>query len=506
MHRAWLEIELLEDCVFSARAATEGGHTSLDRIPGAALLGAAAARLYAGLGADAFTVFHSGRLRFGDGLPIAPSGATAWPVPMAWHHPKNAEIRDGQGCFRGDVLFNFTRRADIPERDGVKVQPKQLRQGYVTEHGEWVRPAHELRLKTAIEATTGRAAEGQLFGYDALHRGQCFRALIEADGDLDRALFERVIDALEGEVLLGRSRSAEYGRARIKAEEAESPPDGLSVPDGQITLWLLSDLALADDHGQPTLQPAPEHFGLPGGRIVWDRTFLRARRYSPWNAARGGFDRERLVLMAGGVVTIQPPEGYDQNELTKRLARGVGLHREAGLGWIWLDPPLLMDERPQFSALPDEKQSSSGASAPDHPLIRWLRDQGGSWKAEAEKAAEKFVEDYFEQVRRARRFGGIRDDADFGPSRSQWGQVLTMARAYEEGELFRALFEGDDAVIKGQGEGWNIEIDGRQTLADWLKKELDPDRFREPDRHHAYTHFVRMSARRIQDSIRRRRA
>ena len=511
MHRALLEIELLEDCVFSARAATEGGHASLDRIPGAALLGAAAARLYDALGTDAFVAFHSGRLRFRDGLPVAPSGVTAFPVPRAWHHPKNAALMDGGGRFRADRLFNFAIRNGIPEQDGRCVQPKQLRQGYVTEYGEWVRPRRDLRLKTAIEATTGRAAEGQLFGYDALHRGQRFRAWIEADKTVDAALFGRVVGALTGEVLLGRSRSAEYGRARITRLEGEPPRPGEPIADDRLCLWLLSDLALADDQGQPTAQPTPRHFGLEGGEILWDRTFLRARRYSPWNAKRGGFDRERLVLEAGGVLTIALPQGYDREALIERLARGVGLYREAGLGRVWLDPPLLQGEQPVFDSPPEATPADKNPAAPaGHPLVAWLQDQGGGWKAAAEEAADDFVEEYIRIIKKARRFGGIRDDAVFGPSRSQWGQVLARARSCRGNELHAALFEGENAVIKEKGEGWNIDIDGRRQLANWLRGRLAPQYISQSitdkkDRHRAYTHFVRMSARRIQDAIRGRR-
>lgn len=82
-----------------------------------------------------------------------------------------------------------------------------------------VRPQRELRLKTAIDPQQGRAEEGRLFGYDALLRGQTFQARLDADYDVNPDLFRRVTDALSGERLLGRSRSAEYGRARLEPVE-----------------------------------------------------------------------------------------------------------------------------------------------------------------------------------------------------------------------------------------------------------------------------------------------
>ncbi|RMG29612.1 MAG: hypothetical protein D6721_05675 [Gammaproteobacteria bacterium] len=515
MHRRALEIELLEDAVFSARAATEGGHETLDRIPGAALLGAAAGRLYAELelGTEAFTVFHSGRLRFGDGLPLSASGRVGWPVPLAWHYPKNTRIEDEPGRFRPEVLFNFQHQKTLPTRNGRSQQPKQLRQGYVTASGEWLRPTHDLRLKTAIDPVTGRAAEGQLFGYDALHRGQRFRAWVEADADLDAALFERVVEALTGEVLLGRSRSAEYGRARITPISNDTRPAPGPAHEGHLTLWLLSDLALADAHGQPTLQPAPEHFGLKGGRILWERTFLRTRRYSPWNAARGGFDRERLVVVAGSVITLEPPPDYDREALRRRLEPGIGLYREAGLGRIWLDPPLLAGEQPRFEPTETAEQPAAGMPGrPSHPLVDWLMKQDIGWKEAAEQAARDFEEKYLERLAAARRLAGIPSSVDFGPSRSQWGSVLQKAKggdAQTAEALHRALFDPTNGVIKEQGEGWNIEVRVERAyrpLAAWLRERLRPGTDGIPADARGYAHFLRTAARRIQDDIQRRRA
>ena len=63
MHHAALILTLSADAVFSARAATLGGHEGLDHIPGAALLGWAAGQLYGGGGRKAYILFHSGKVR-----------------------------------------------------------------------------------------------------------------------------------------------------------------------------------------------------------------------------------------------------------------------------------------------------------------------------------------------------------------------------------------------------------------------------------------------------------
>ncbi len=502
MKRIALEIELLEDAVFSARAATEGGHQALDRIPGSALLGAAAARLYDALGEAAFTAFHSGRLRFGDGLPATPAGP-AWPVPFCWHHGKlNSPAEEGR--LNPDRLANFIHTDSLGER----TQPKQLRRGYVARDGAYRTPRASVRLKTAIDPGTGRAATGQLFGYQALHRGQTFLATVEADDDVDESLFQQVCEALQGEVLLGRSRSAEYGRARIRETDAAPIEAGSAPGNGEAILWLLSDLALADEWGEPVLRPEGEHLGLPGARVDWGRSFLRTRRYSPWNAARRGYDNERLVLAAGSVLTLTGVDDAARAALAERLDGGLGLHREAGLGRLWLDPPLLRDVHPAFDDAVSRPETAPEPSTPDHPLVAWLMGRNEGWKVEGEAAAHAFEREYLQLLEAARNLKGVGEGEHFGPSRSQWGTVQQVAsNSNDAGALHRALFEGDDAVIKEKGEGWGEPVlpdkGPYQPLADWLKERLRPGQGGTPTGR-AYLHFLRTAARRIQDPIRRR--
>ena len=502
MKQQALKIELLDDCVFSATPATEGGHESLDRIPGAALLGAAASRLYTDLErGDAFTVFHSGKVRFGDGLPWDGHNI-GWPVPRCWHYPKT-EGANKDDFLIADNLYNFAVESISKLPDGQ--QPKQLRDGYVHADGRYSKPAHSLRLKTAIDPATGRADEGRLFGYDALHRGQTFLSVIEADDEVEDTLFERVVEALQGQVLLGRSRSAEYGRARITLVELPELPQPSADGDDSLTLWLLSDLALTDARGQPTLQPDGEALGLPGAQVVWERTFLRGRRYSPWNAARHGYDRERLVLEAGGVITLQL-NGHGRGEAIGALEKGVGLYREAGLGRIWIDPPWLQSLHPVFAGRSTAARETTPAPEPNHPLVDWLKAAAGvDWKTEAEQRVREFEKIYLEKLDESRRLHGVPDGVAYGPSRSQWGTVLEKARSATGNALHHALFEEDDAVIKTTGEGWNIEVKAGWEylpLARWLERHFADRKNAAPK---AYAHFVRLLARRLQDHIGNRR-
>ena len=509
MKRQALAIDLLEDCVFSASAATEGGHESLDYIPGAALLGAVASRRYDTLDRRvAYTLFHSGKLRFSDATPWD-GQAPGWPTPLCWHYEKLADYKkEDRGATRLNADNIINRLHDTTEQQR---QLKQMRGGYIHADGRYTIPARELRLKTAIAPETGRAEEAQLFGYDALLRGQLFVAFVEADDDIDQAQFDGIIDALSGEQLLGRSRSAEYGRCAITPIELD-PPQAGNIQTDELILWLLSDLALADVFGNPKIEPAPEDFGLEGCKIDWSRTFLRTRRYSPWNSARRGYDNERLVVQAGSIMTFSGKPD-DPGALQQLNVNGAGLYRETGLGRMWVNSPLLATKCPQFDEPAPLPRMDSEAEKPvNDPLIQWLKSRADiDWRDTVETLVQQHLAMYNNAIDAARRFNGVTGDIAYGPSRSQWAGVGSVARNQTGRKIFEDLFQGDKARIKPKGDGWNIEIPVKeadrppQKLADLLKEKLAFDKITSeiPDTHknRAYALFIQRLADRIADVI-----
>ncbi len=92
-------IILKEPCVFSERNASEGAHRGLDYVPGSALLGAVASRLYSKLDVnESFKLFHSGHVRFGNAYPVNKQGRCTYPLPLSWVRQKKDEsvINDDQ--------------------------------------------------------------------------------------------------------------------------------------------------------------------------------------------------------------------------------------------------------------------------------------------------------------------------------------------------------------------------------------------------------------------------
>lgn len=495
MRELVLKLTLLEDVIINERPANEGGHAGLDYLPGFLLLGAAAARLYAEHSrAEAWRLFHSGQVRFGDALPLADDQPT-WPIPLCWHERKGTPAiceRRRHECKGEQSIREWMIVADKvlnlqSDRFEDNAQPKQLRAGYVRGDGRHLSIDKSFRMKTAIDPDTGCVAEAQLFGYQSINAGQSFVACVRADDGFDADLWQRLVETLtdQGELLLGRSRSAEYGRVKVAPLDWSAatlePPTARTETDAQdLTLWCLSDVALIDEAGQPLLTPTPAALGLPRATIEWDRTFLRVRRYALWNRHRDGYDVERQVIQHGSVIGLRLPSPLTEDERA-HLAAGIGLYREAGLGWVSINPELLARKEPQFAA-PIDAPSVEEPSRPEHPLIAWLEaEQGGdTHRREAENQVKDLRKELEKCYNLARRYAGVPEHLPIGPSPAQWGTIYEVARNHDSRDLAglkqRIFNDGDNALCKAKGENWQDpfrDTQGLGTFFDWFKTKAE---------------------------------
>lgn len=462
---AKLSLELMDEVVLSRRSATKGEHESLDYIPGSTLLGWAASHLYAKLSPeDAYLIFHSGKVRFGNGLPLDGNGERALPMPLCWHEDKGGLPAKKKGGLISGQVFNL-----MHGKNGGLAQPRQIRAGYVACNGQVIQPSRAYRMKTALNPETSTAEESQLFGYESLERGQHFVANITADDDVPPASFDKVLDIFNGTIRVGRSRSAQYGRVSVEKNDAASPAKQTGVAGAtELTLWLVSDLALRDNKGLPTLMPSPDMLGLPGGKLVPEKTFVRFRSYAPYNAFRRSSEMDRQVLLAGSVLTFKLNQPLSEFHIAL-LSGGIGDFREAGLGEVYVNPELLRTPHPEFlgNSVPAR---TSHVNRPNDPLIAYLeRRSGGNTEEQAAKAwAEEKVKELRKNYMAARNFNGIKSTEPYGPGRVQWRRVMDAATAIN---INSALF-GSDGVCKEGDEDWGIEFNKGGTFLSWLEKQL----------------------------------
>jgi CRISPR-associated protein Csx10 len=478
MHRAALILTLSADAVFSARSATLGGHDGLDHIPGAALLGWAAGRLYRNAAIDAYTFFHSGKVRFGNGFPLTESGKVAFPIPQVLRERKQKR----NGVENGKLAPAELRIQPAEFDDGA--QAEVLKKLHVTADGEVIKRHTGYRMKTAIK--DGRSAEAQLFGYENLQAGRKFLASVEADDDVPEDAFNAMLRQFDNKTLnLGRSRRAEYGGEIHCRVERSSGAETLPGPSGgassRLTLWLLSDLALDDENGAPSLAPSSRLLGLPDGRFCERRSVISVRRYAPFNGYLRRSELERSVIAAGSVLCYEL--GSPFAPAASDFAGGFGLYREAGLGRAWINPPMLEGREPRLGAaaviaIGDEARREARPSVYATNLLNWLQASGSRSKFAAE--CDDLPENWLSEVKKFYDTARRRGSAVTGPSSAQWGRVKTLCDSAEiTPESFkRQLIDDKNAICTGQQ--WDVEdYFGAKSISlrGWMKAKLDEKRW-----------------------------
>lgn len=448
MRRWHYELELHTDAVISKSAATAGGHESLDYVPGATLLGVAARILYSKYPQHAFALFHSGKVRFGNGYPLT-HDSLSFPIPLSIFVAKRDRTRWARG---GLIIAPTLLRNEVWGHTPTEQEWKQIRGGFMTLDGSLPSPELTVSTKTAIARDRRRSREGHLFAYQAVRAGTRFGFTVSIDDDVAPEVDALVRDALcNTAVGIGRSRSAEFGWAAITPRlKAWDVPDSRPVQEGLLVLYCHGDVALRDlQSGQPTLRPHPSHFGLPEpAKLDLDRTFIRTRRYSPFNGWRRLPDLERQVLVKGSVIVFKGlPTSFDLSQYAGMLQAGVGDYRECGLGEVWVQPSFLMED----TLTPEARGSSLAANAmrprsdliPQGPLMTWLksRDLEEAEKIEADHLAHEWINSIFSSLPASR-----------CPGPSQWGVIRERALlASSAGHLRDELFGPTGDRTTGHG-------------------------------------------------------
>jgi CRISPR-associated protein Csx10 len=504
-----------ERLVLSRTSATAGLHESLDFLPGSVLLGCFAADHYGAWKTqrsnDAFAVFHSGKVSFGDGHPCAPDGSPTVAIPLSFHHAKATPKTSGSPALQERLIpGNIYNLTHSPWRNRG-AQPVQLRSGWMNSAGRIVTIKRGHVLKTARDSSRhGVPEDSRVFGYQFVEAGQVFAGSICVDDSIPHLADEiRKWISSSPAILAGRSHRAEFGRCRLTlgdvlpSWEASQNTDASSIAS-TLSLYALSDLLFSGGfrHDGRNLHPL-----LDGYEIDASRTYLRFRSYTAWNAYRGFPDYERQVLVRGSVMMLRWMNGEGKSppplsEIKAGLGNGVGTGLAEGLGRVLVNPTFLAGVHPEFkipenpeTVGPTSRQSSRPATTELAAIEqRWIR----RWVLlEADRLASQFVSEW--RCFRPR------------PRRSQWAQLRQLARASISAEDFSKAFR--DFVSAGAARWrWRgtSQSTGKKTIGETITdgwKQL-PTEQKDPDprakvgtaREQAFLAAVAEAARRLRDA------
>ncbi|MEO1412684.1 MAG: hypothetical protein AAFW73_22530 [Bacteroidota bacterium] len=337
MKSIYFKCTALSDLLFNAALSTEGNLTSLDYIPGSNFLGLVAGKCYADADPlEALDLFHNGQVLFGD-AHLAMAGRRSYPLPLSLAMEKGK-----QNLGKDTAWVHHLKQ-------GAPTQLRQQRGGYFDVVGNYCkRVGKRFALKSAYDREKRRSKDSQMFGYDALRRGQSFVFTVSLREGAEgyESLIRR---ALVGEQRIGKSKSAEYGRVLIEAIEqvpadfvfADSPVergDAAAAASRTLVIYAESKLCFLDAQGIPTFEPDLSTFGPQlKGRINWAKSQLRTYCYTSWDGHRRAPNARRDCLDKGSVLVIDLEEGTSVGTLYPV----VGAFQSEGLGRVRYNPVFL---------------------------------------------------------------------------------------------------------------------------------------------------------------------
>ncbi len=457
MKRQGFKLTLLTDVVITANSATQGEHEALDFIPGSLIRGSAISNTGSEFKPE---LFFSGKIRFHNAYPMAQNGEMSIPIPSSFHKRKLGDQTIFNGVF------------DLPEE-----QVEQMRGNYMSGNQK-ITVDTTYRMKTAIDRNKGYTSQdSQLFGYQSIKAGTTFGCFIDFDDDVKTEDMEKIIKGLTSNYIrLGKSRSAEYGL--VKAEKLNTTSDyKQGQPEGNKTvIYLASDLCL-EENGIYVTRLKPEHFGLANGTAIdWKHSFVRIRKYSPWNAFWKGRMRERQVIRKGSVITLTG--SVDPAKLKAKFEKGFGLFREEGLGRLLVNPSFICNKKPALEGSDGNTSAISLSELPaqadsDKNLLALLKHRTSSLISGQDSKKRGIEWAKFCYSHWYSKYG-----IENCPGKSQWGTIREISTTYHNKQC--SLIEALDSYCNHgtSSRQWNNSNaesqinDRRFTLYGYIKETI----------------------------------
>lgn len=442
------KVTLKSDVVLQQSSATQGSSKTLDYIPGASFMGIVASSLYTDMSDETYTLFHSGKVRFGDANP-ARNGHRCFRVPLAMYHPKFQ--KETESCFIHHNIKDFNVLSNL--------QLKQCRSGYFDftdlTDSQSVKVNKEIALKSARDKNTRSSAKGQMFCYESLEKGTVLLMQVEAPTP---DLRKKITECLVGTHRVGRSRSAQYGLIEIEKAEYKVPLCTPNLKEGDVVIYADSRLVFLDEYGLPTCQPEPKDFGIntEGAQIDWTRSQIRSFCYSPWNFKRQCFDADRFGIEKGSVIIVT---GANESIAGPRC---VGNFTTEGFGQILLNPDFLLSEPSTngsskaklTTAEPKPEIKDNGQQT---PLLEWL---------EAKQNQEQMEYNVYNEINKWVKEHKLRDFGGADLFKSQWGQIRSLAM--EGGNKSNIISRIDNYLSHGVASKRWQKQGRRRLLIDFL--------------------------------------
>lgn len=434
MKTTYFKCTLVSDIVLNSKLATEGNMTTLDFIPGSNFLGIAAKHLYGKVTSEeAFQLFHSGDVKFGDGKTATRQNEITYAVPFAFFQDKLKSKLDQDPVY----LHHLIKNDNHPKDDkGTPLQLQQSRAGYISAKGNFVKEIQKkFSLKSAYDRDSRTSKTGNMFGFEALPAGESFIFSIQSQSE---DLLEKVEKVILGTQSLGKSKTAEFGQVTIEKFPVQDEIKSFDTNGEFVLVYAESNLCFFDPIGQPTFQPTVNDLGLETGEIDWGKSQVRIYSYSPWNGQRKTTSTQRHCILKGSVF-------YVKEATFSSTSKYVGNYQAEGLGKVLYNPVFLKEK--EYSTEVDLKIIADKTDTDPFktgtlatPLSIFLNKKRLDRQVELRTSQE--VQKYV-HPEDPNTFKSLKS-----VSASQWGNIRSIAsRAKDIKELKYKLYEGKDAYL-----------------------------------------------------------
>ncbi|MCT7464789.1 hypothetical protein N5S72_10040 [Aliarcobacter cryaerophilus] len=406
------KITFLSDIVLHGSSNTEGNIETLDFITGSSLLGIVA-KNYDKF-EDQFSIFHSGKVRFGEATPYLVNKPT-YKVPFCFFAPK---LDSDKKEVKNNHYINYT---DVKELDK---QYKQLRTGYITSALDYFHLDYSYLQKSAYDKENRRSKDSSMFGYKAIKQGTTWKFNLKFDDSITTDVENKICEYIVGTRYLGKSKNAQFGQILIEElkDYKEENLEDLTIKDTTY-VYINSSLALFNENGMPTFEPTSKNLGLKNAVIDWENTQIRTKKFTPYNFKRQTNDYSRLVIEKGSVIALKK---ITQEDIAT-LKNGIGGYLSEGYGEVLINPKFLMNENCfclNKIEQSENKKIEKEETSLDNILVSFLdnKNKAKNQTYDLGKKVQEFIDENKKKFKKV--------------SKSQWGQIRVLTQFHKKDKLY----------------------------------------------------------------------
>ena len=175
-------------------------------------------------------LFLSGKVRFLPAYPCTKDGVKSLPLPMSLMiHKDGRTLADYAAGKEFAPGYKKLAGFGIVDEDDKKLSMLSAR----------VQFEFHMSRASESERLSGSSNDGKVFNYEYLEPFQYFYGTVIADDDLSDAAMKAIAELLSERVGLGRSRSAQYGKAEFTFM-GEKAPQKIDFNEGRLCIYAYS--------------------------------------------------------------------------------------------------------------------------------------------------------------------------------------------------------------------------------------------------------------------------